>query len=93
MVAESAELLGRRAYRPEDGERLAQALEGICADTGDPEVTTELAILSRRPPMQQTGASRAFTGSPAGRPSATDCPRRAPTEGATAPSPRRPASR
>lgn len=63
VVAESAELLGEtRFYRPEDGERLAQALEGICADTGDPEVTTELAILSRRPPMQQTGASRALYG-------------------------------
>lgn len=61
VVADSAEMLGEvRCYDPEEGAQLEKQLACICADTGDPEVTSEFAIVSKRPPMRQTEPSRAL---------------------------------
>lgn len=59
VVAEDAELIGEvRFYKPELVDSLVEQIEAFAADSGDPMVTTRLTILAKRPPMEQTEASR-----------------------------------
>ena len=59
VVAAEAGLIAEvRFYEPEQAEPLREAIARFAADTGDPLVTSTLKILSQRPPMQQSEASR-----------------------------------
>lgn len=59
VVAEDAELIGEvRFYKPELVDTLVERIEKFAADSGNPKVTTKLTILAKRPPMEQTEASR-----------------------------------
>lgn len=61
IVADQAQLIGEiRYYQPELARKLLDALTDITAYTGDSAVTSRLRVLSHRPPMQQTEASRAL---------------------------------
>ena len=59
VVAAEAGLIAEvRFYQPEQAEPLLEAIHRFGADTGDPQVTSTVQVLSQRPPMQQTEASR-----------------------------------
>ena len=59
VVAAEAGLIAEvRFYQPELAEPLLEAIHRFGGDTGDPQVTSTVQVLSQRPPMQQTEASR-----------------------------------
>lgn len=61
VVAEQAGLLGEvRCYKTEQQERLIEKISAICAAPGVPDVETELRFVTRRPPLEQSGTSRAL---------------------------------
>ena len=61
VVAADAGLIAEvRFYEPELAPQILSAIERFAADTGNPNVTSELNVLAQRPPMQQTDASRAL---------------------------------
>lgn len=61
VVADHAWLIGEvRFYQPELVDKLSAAIEEIAADTANPRVTSQLQFLAKRPPMQQSEASKAL---------------------------------
>ena len=59
IVADSASLIGEvRYYTNEEGDKMLSQIEAFTADTGNDRVSSRLTVLARRPPMQQTDASR-----------------------------------
>ena len=59
VVAAEASLIAEvRFYEPELAPTLLEAIHRFGADTGNPNVSSVVKILARRPPMQQTESSR-----------------------------------
>ena len=59
IVADAAKCIGEvRYYDDRQGDAMLAQIEAFVAQSPDPRVKTELKILARRPPMQQTDASK-----------------------------------